>query len=88
MKRIATRTLVLLAYALAALGSASACASEDTSSPFRPLDAGKKDSGGRHCDVTFCPMPASGAPCCLGNGLCGVTYGATTGCVPVKGDGG
>ena len=89
MKRIATRTLALFATGLFVLGTAAACASEDTSgSPFKapPPDGGKSTST-RVCMVMYCPMPAGGKACCLPDGTCGVDPG--NGCVPLnKKDGG
>jgi hypothetical protein len=86
MKRMASRTVVLLGCALLALGTASACASEDTSLPFQkdaavPL---KKDAG--TCTPGFCPQPATGMACCATVSTCGVDLGG--GCVPLKKDGG
>ncbi|HEX3597245.1 MAG TPA: hypothetical protein VHU80_19185 [Polyangiaceae bacterium] len=75
---MATRTVVLLAYGLVAMGVASACASEETPSTFRQ-DAGV-------CNVAFCTAPAGATPCCLTTTTCGVDLG--TGCVPLKKDGG
>jgi hypothetical protein len=90
MKRIATRTFALLATGLFVLGTAAACASEDTSgSPFKvPTDAGKPKMTPHACVVMYCPTPVGGAPCCLQDGTCGVDPGNGTGCVPVKKDAG
>lgn len=88
MNRIATRTFVLLVSGLLALGTASACASEDTTTtPFRTLDAGHLKPDAAHaCNLAYCPQPTTGKACCLGT-ACGVDPG--TGCVPFnKKDGG
>jgi hypothetical protein len=90
MKRIATRTFALLASGLFVLGTAAACASEDTTGSAFKAPASSGGAAGATqmstCMVMYCPMPADGKACCLPDGSCGVDPG--NGCVPLKKDAG
>jgi len=90
MKRIASRSFLMVASVVLSLAAASACASEGTTAPFKPADAGhggaKPVDAGHACMLAFCPQPASGKACCVSSTTCGVDLG--NGCVPSKKDGG
>lgn len=78
------RTIVLLAFAFAGIGTFVGCAS-DSNSSYRP--GSKQDAGS--CNLPFCPQPpaGSGVACCI-NGHCGVNFN-NTGCIDLgRRDGG